>query len=184
MIKELKNVFYQQPTPLLLLQPSYLYARHRRSSGKSGTAGPQGPQGPQGEAPDDSFASFGLYQGLFTPGSLIPMYPDITDPTGNIVSTDPEHISLAPGYYLVSYKVSALFNSPNYMQVTPFYNGTAHLDKGTYFATTANGASADGSAFMIIKVTSHTEFSLNYSGSGTARDGQVNITFLKLNSPL
>ena len=66
------------------------------------------------------------------------------DPTGNIVQTSLEQISLAPGYYLISYKISALFSSPNYLQITPFYNGTSHLETGIYFATAANGSTACG----------------------------------------
>ena len=109
------------------------------------------------------------------------MFPDVTDSTGNIVQTDLQHISLAPGYYLVSYKVSAIFPNPNYMQVTPSYNGTSHLETGIYFATSANGSSAAGSAFFIIRAPASTVFSLNYSGSSDAREGEINLTFLKLN---
>ena len=109
------------------------------------------------------------------------MFPDVTDSTGNIVQTDLQHISLAPGYYLVSYKVSAIFPSPNYMQVTPSYNGTSHLETGIYFATSADGSSAAGSAFFIINAPGSTVFSLTYSGSSDAREGEINLTFLKLN---
>ena len=112
---------------------------------------------------------------------MIELFPDVSDSTGNIVQTDLQHISLAPGYYLVSYKVSAVFASPNYMQVTPSYNGTSHLETGIYFATSANGSSAAGSAFFIIRAPASTVFSLNYSGSSDAREGEINLTFLKLN---
>lgn len=112
---------------------------------------------------------------------MIELFPDVSDSTGNIVQTDQQHISLAPGYYLVSYKVSAVFASPNYMQVTPSYNGTSHLETGIYFATSANGSSAAGSAFFIIRAPASTVFSLNYSGSSDAREGEINLTFLKLN---
>lgn len=112
---------------------------------------------------------------------MIALFPDVTDSTGNIVQTDLQRISLAPGYYLVSYKVSGIFDSPNYMQVTPSYNGTSHLETGIYFATSANGSSAAGSAFFIIRAPASTVFSLNYSGSSDAREGEINLTFLKLN---
>ena len=48
------------------------------------------------------------------------MFPAVTDPTGNITEQDLMHIQLEAGYYLVSYSVSAIFNDPSYMQVTPF----------------------------------------------------------------
>ena len=152
--------------------------------GPAGATGPQGPTGatgPAGTAPEQSFASFINTQYPLTQNTLIELFPDVSDSTGNIVQTDQQHISLAPGYYLVSYKVSAVFASPNYMQVTPSYNGTSHLETGIYFATSANGSSAAGSAFFIIRAPASTVFSLNYSGSSDAREGEINLTFLKLN---
>ena len=108
----------------------------------------------------------------------------MTDPTGNIVAADSEHITLAPGYYLVSYKVSAVFEAPNYMQITPAYNGAAHLEAGIYFATTTNGSSACGSAHFIIRAPAQTTFTLTYSGSANAIEGDVNLIMLKLRRPL
>ena len=69
------------------------------------------------------------------------------------------------------------------MRVTPFYNGKAHLETGVYFATTANGSSACGSAHFILAATDPTTFSLTYSGPTDAREGTVTLTFLKLNRP-
>ena len=151
--------------------------------GLQGVPGPQGPTGPtgaQGAVPDDSFASFANYQMQLTPNSLIVLFPDITDSTGNIAAVDSTHIRLEPGYYLISYEVSVLFSSANYMQVTPSYNGAPHLETGIYFATRTNGSSACGSSFLILYAPSSTEFSLTYSGSAEGRDGQVTLTILKL----
>ena len=162
-------------------------------TGATGALGPTGPTGPTGatgstgsagEVPDDVFASFSVFQLPLTVGSLITLFPEISDPTGTIVATDTEHITLAPGYYLVSYKVSAIFRTANYMQITPSYNGSAHLDTGIYFATSTSGSSACGSTPFIIRVPSETVFTLTYSGSGNAADGQVNLTFLRLRRPL
>lgn len=148
--------------------------------GAPGSQGPTGPTGAQGAVPDDSFASFANYQMQLTPNSLIVLFPDITDSTGNIAAVDSTHIRLEPGYYLISYEVSVLFNSANYMQVTPSYNGAPHLETGIYFATRTNGSSACGSSFLILYAPSSTDFSLTYSGSAESRDGQVTLTILKL----
>ena len=150
------------------------------STGPTGPQGPTGPTGAQGAVPDDSFASFANFQMQLTPNSLIVLFPDITDSTGNIAAVDSTHIRLEPGYYLISYEVSVLFNSANYMQVTPSYNGAPHLETGIYFATRTNGSSACGSSFLILYAPSSTEFSLTYSGSAEGRDGQVTLTILKL----
>ena len=152
--------------------------------GSTGPTGETGPTGPAGELPDDSFASFSTYQAIFTIGNPIPLYPAITDTTGNITSTDTYSIALSPGYYLVSYSVSALLSDAGYIQITPNYNNSPHLNEGVYFATTVNGSSAVGSSTMILYVPSETVFTLYYSGSNDARDGQVNLTILRLQHPL
>lgn len=126
------------------------------------------------------FASFINTQYVLVPGSPIAVFQDASDPTGNIVLTNPQTISLTAGYYLISYKVSGLFRTANYMQVTPVYNGSAHLETGIYFATSTDGSSAYGSAYLVLQAPSDTTFSLNYSGSASAIDGEINITILKL----
>lgn len=149
-------------------------------TGENGPTGATGPTGPTAAIPDDSFASFINVQFPLIRGTLLYFFPDVTDTTGNIVQTDLEHISLAPGYYLISYKVSALFSSANYMQITPSYNGTAHLETGIYFATATNGSTACGSAHLILYAPASTLLSFNYSGSSNATDGEFNLTILKL----
>lgn len=143
-----------------------------------------GPTGPQGTIPDDVFASFLDLQGRYTNGMVLPLFPSIIDDTGNIVSSNDERIILAPGYYLISYQVSATFSEPNYMQITPFYNGMAHLEYDIYFATSADGSSACGSAYLILRASQQTEFFLTFSSSGTALNGQLTLTVLKLRKPL
>lgn len=130
--------------------------------------------------PDDVFASFINTQYPLTKDSLIDFLPAVLDTTGNIRPLSTTVVSLQPGYYLISYKVSCIFREPNYMQITPIYNGMSHLETGIYFATSTNGSSACGSAFIILYTPNGTEFSLNYSGSSSATDGDINITMVKL----
>lgn len=154
--------------------------------GATGPAGPQGlsgatgPTGPAGAVPEDIFASFIGSSELFTDGNQLLLFPSVEDVTGNITESDVQHVQLSAGYYLVSYSVSAIFTDPSYMQVTPFYNGRAHLETGVYFATTADGSSACGSAHFILVATAPTTFTLTYSGPLDAREGTVTLTFLKL----
>ena len=106
------------------------------------------------------------------------------DPTGNITESGQTQVNLAPGYYLVTYSVSAILRAPGYIQVTPYYDGAAHLETGIYFATTANGSSACGTASFILYTPAGTTFSLTYSGPEDAREGTVNLTFFKLRPPV
>lgn len=151
-------------------------------TGATGATGPQGATGATGESGTNSFASFVAFQIPLVQGELIPFFTAVEDPQGNIVENGNTIITLQSGYYLVSYKVSAIFTSANYMQVTPSFNSAAHLEYGIYFATSTNGSSATGSAHFIISAPAETQFTLTYSGSADARAGEVNITFLKLNS--
>lgn len=150
------------------------------ATGATGPTGATGNTGPTGAAPLDSFASFASYNDQFTDDTLLALYPVVADPTGQITESDLRHVQLAPGSYLVTYKVSALFSTPNYMQVTPYYNGQAHLETGIYFATTANGSTTSGASTFILVAPTATTFTLSYSGSATARDGQIDMTILKL----
>lgn len=150
------------------------------STGPTGMTGVTGATGPAGTRPEDACAYYFAYQSLFTPGTQLTLFPGVTDPTGQIVQTNAATIALQPGYYLVNLKVSAVFSSPNYLQVTPSFNGSPRLENGIYFATTANGSSACGSATLILAAPQATTFTLTYSGSGAERDGEINLTFLKL----
>ncbi len=132
-------------------------------------------------APEDAFASFANLQAVWNNNSLITMFPDVTDPTGNIVQTDISRITLQPGYYLVAYSISAIYRTASYMQVTPSYNGTSHMETSVYFATSINGTSAGGSANFIINAPSETTLSLFYSSPVQATDGIFNMTIVKLN---
>lgn len=131
------------------------------------------------------FASFFNYQYPLVRGRQLAVFPDVTDPTGNITQPALEQIALAPGYYLISYKVSAIFRQANYMQVTPSYNGVPHLETSIYFAVNADGGgSACGSGFLILRAPVATTFFLTYSGSADAIDGEISLTILKLRRAL
>ena len=108
------------------------------------------------------------------------MFPAVQDPTGNITQSNTQSVLLTAGNYLVSYSVSATLAQPGYIQVTPSYDGTPHLEYGVYFATTANGSSAVGSAHFILPAAGNTVFTLNYAGSLQASNGEVKVTFLRL----
>ena len=150
-------------------------------TGPTGATGATGSSGATGAAPDDVFASFANIQALWDQNSLITMFPDVTDPTGNIVQTDFSRITLQPGYYLVGYSISAIYRTASYMQITPSYNGTSHMESSVYFATSVNGTSAGGSANFIIYAPAETTLSLFYSSPVQATDGIFNMIIVKLN---
>lgn len=152
-------------------------------SGPPGPQGPQGepgPQGPQGEPAEDCFASFFMFERRFENGRFIPLLPGTEDPTGNIVLADETRIELTPGYYCISFSVSAILEEAGYMQVTPAYNGTSNLLYGVYFKTGAALSSAYGSNSIIIHVPQPTSFGLAYNSNVADRSGAATVSVIKL----
>ena len=138
------------------------------------------PQGQPGNIANQSFASFFNYGNLFNNGSQLPFYPVVTDTTGQIEQISQEQISLQPGYYLVSYHVSAVLSDAGYMQITPFYSSTSHLELGIYFLTPEGRSTANGSNTIIIYIPEKTNFTLTYNSNVSSRDGAATLSILKL----
>ena len=151
------------------------------ATGATGPTGSTGPTGATGAPPPDVFAAFATFAIPFVNAAQIPLGTVTADPTGQIVLTDNTRITLAPGYYLISYHVSTLLSTPGYMQITPFYNGASHIEYGIYFKTGLNVTSAYGSNSIIIYVPAETRFSLTYNSNVQSSDGTATITVLQLN---
>ena len=151
--------------------------------GEPGPQGPQGepgPQGPPGEPAQDCFASFFMFERRFENGRPIPLLTGTADPTGAIVLADETRIELAPGYYCISFSVSAILEEAGYMQVTPAYNGSSNLLYGIYFKTGAALSSACGSNSIIIHVPEATSFSLTYNSNVADRSGAACVSVVRL----
>lgn len=138
------------------------------------------PQGEAGAAAEDVFASFGIFEVQFVNGQQIPLGTFLADTTGNIEIEDFTRIVLMPGYYLITYSVSTILDNAGYMQITPSYNGSAHIESGIYFKTNTDASSAYGSNSIIISVPSQTNFSLTYNSNVSNRSGAATVTVLKL----
>ena len=155
--------------------------------GPIGPTGPQGPTGitgPTGTVPPDSAAFYANYALAYPNGSLIPFGEVVADTTGQITLADATHISLVPGVYLISFHVSAILRTAGYMQVTPFYNSSPHIEFGIYFKTAGDQSSAYGSNSILLLAPEQTQFSLTYNSSSDSIDGATTLTVLRLNRPL
>lgn len=138
------------------------------------------PQGQPGTAPEDVFASFYTFMQRFTNGTTIPFLQAVEDPTGQIVLQNATQIRLEPGYYLISYHVSAILETAGYLQVTPAYGGQGHLEYGVYARTADDSVSAGGSNSLILHVEEETVFTLNYNSNVTSRDGAATVVVVQL----
>ncbi|RZT02005.1 hypothetical protein [Cuneatibacter caecimuris] len=104
----------------------------------------------------------------------------IADPTGNITLSDPARIALEPGIYAISYQVSALLAASGFMQVSPYYNGSPHLEYGIYFMTGSGRTSAAGSVSFLIEVPARTVFTLTFNSPVRATEGTLTMVIFKL----
>ena len=155
------------------------------AQGIAGVTGPTGPRGPEGIVPEDIFASFINFAAVFQDAQLIPMGIQTADSTGNIVLNNSTRIELKPGFYWIDYEVSCLVKGANFIQVTPFYNGAAHLEYGIYYMTSSESrSSAFGAVSMILEVPSDTMFSLTFNSSGEVTECTLTLTILKLRRTL
>lgn len=139
------------------------------------------PPEPPAEPAEDVFASFATFEVRFENGQAIQWGTGAEDPSGAITLEDNSRIMLEPGYYAVTYSVSAVLDQAGYMQITPYWNGSPHLEYGVYFRTAAGASSACGSGEMILQVPSRTPFTLHYNSDVSSRSGAAMITVLKLN---
>lgn len=110
---------------------------------------------------------------------------DIADQTGQIRNIDGEHIVLEPGYYLVAYQVSGLFEAGGYFQIIPHYNDASFIVNGIYFMTGAwmgeGRFSGSGSANFIVYAPEATRFFLTYNSNTTVTEVQTTMTIRRLN---
>ena len=154
--------------------------------GPAGPEGPQGPAGPQGEpgpaGPEGvaAYASFASYMQQFADGSPIPFASVVADATGHIALSSATQVALRPGTYFVTYHVSAILETAGYMQVTPFYNGSAFLEYGIYDRVADANVGVSGSAAFLAVVPAETVLTLNYNSNAAARDGAMTMVILGL----
>ena len=68
------------------------------------------------------------------------------------------------------------------MQITPYYNGSSHIEYGIYFRTASNYHNRIGSNPIIIDVPEQTPvFPLTFNSPVTNTEGTATITVVKLN---
>ncbi|GAA6510858.1 hypothetical protein K360107B91_40260 [Enterocloster bolteae] len=130
------------------------------------------------------FASFITFAGVWNNAQRIPVGVGVADTTGNIVLTDSTCITLAPGYYCISYQVSSMLADAGYMQITPVYNGSSHIEYGIYFWTANARSSAFGASSLIVEVPQTTTLYLYFNSNTRAQEGTVTMVIFKLNRPV
>lgn len=148
-------------------------------TGATGATGAPGPTGPSGIAAQ-AFASYANYAERYVNAAQIPLYPVVTDTTGNITEASQTVITLNPGYYHITFQVSMLLETPGFAQITPFYDGASHIEFGIYAKTGTNYETAAGSTTVIVNITSRSNFSLTFNSPVANSEAQLTLSIVKL----
>ena len=90
--------------------------------GPRGEPGPRGPAGPPGYPQNSIFASFSGKELILPESASLPLKTEIPDITRNISLYSSSSVSLAPGYYIISYYVSAVMKKRGSIKLTPVFN--------------------------------------------------------------
>lgn len=90
--------------------------------GPRGETGPRGPEGPAGYPQNSIFATFSGQETILPESANLLLKTEIPDITQNISLCDNHSVSLTPGYYAVSYCVSAVTKRHGFISITPIFN--------------------------------------------------------------
>lgn len=148
--------------------------------GPQGDAGARGPAGPPGYPQNCIFAVFSG-QEPFMPesGGLAPKI-EIPDNTGNISLCSDHSISLAPGYYAVSYYISAMAKKHGFIKLTPIFNGCRQTAYGAYAEATARREMLILSRYFIIEIPKGSPLLFDWSSSADISGMSMNLSIEKL----
>lgn len=104
--------------------------------GPKGDTGARGPAGPPGYPQNSIFASFSGRELILPKKALLPLKTELPDITQNISLYDNCSITLTPGYYSISYYITALMNRHCSIKLTPVLNN----QKQTMYSAYAQAA--------------------------------------------
>lgn len=90
--------------------------------GPRGEPGPRGPAGPPGYPQNSIFATFSGKELILPESASLALKIDIPDITQNITLCDSSCVALTPGYYAISYYLSALMKKHGFIKLTPIFN--------------------------------------------------------------
>lgn len=170
----------QGPTGPEGLQGATGATGERGATGPQGIQGNTGPTGATGGIRTQSFAAYTSNYNVFTDAIRLPLTPYIQDNKGNITSVDANTIQLTPGTYYISYEVSGLLPTSDYIQITPFYNNATHIEQGAYDNTNGDNLNAQGNRTFLINVTTTSSFFLQFNTPNRMIDGECHVVVIKL----
>lgn len=112
-------------------------------------------------------------------GGLAPKI-EIPDNTGNISLCSDHSISLAPGYYAVSYYISAMAKKHGFIKLTPIFNDCRQTAYGAYAEATARREMLILSRYFIIEIPKGSPLLFDWNSSADISGMSMNLSIEKL----
>ncbi len=150
--------------------------------GSQGATGPQGPRGepgirgpvgPPGYPQNNIFASFSGQDVVMPNRACLPLKMEIPDTTRNISLCDSCSVVLTPGYYAISYYISAVMKRHCFMKLTPVFNDS----KQTLYTAYAEAAKRKEmlvlSRYFIAEIPAGS--TLFFAWQSSADDSRINM---------
>ncbi len=148
--------------------------------GPRGEPGARGPEGPPGYPQNSIFATF-LGQNLMMPESAcLPLKIEIPDPTQNISLCNNCTVSLTPGYYTISYYISAEMKRHGFMALTPVLNDEMQTVYSAYADAEKRRETLVITRYFIIKVPDRSTMYFAWHSSSCDARINMNLTIEKL----
>lgn len=148
--------------------------------GPRGEPGARGPAGPPGYPQNSIFASF-LGRELILPESAsLPLKIEIPDSTQNISLCDPYSVGLTPGYYAVSYYISAVMKRHGFIKITPVFNDCRQTAYASYAEAARRKEMVVLSRYFIIEIPAASALFFAWHSSEGASRINMNLSIEKL----
>ena len=142
--------------------------------GPRGEPGARGPAGPPGYPQNAIFASF-IGQDLIMPErASLPLKIEIPDITQNIYLCNDHTVTLMPGYYAISYYISAVVKRNDFIKLTPIIEGCEQTIYSAYAEATKRKEMLVLSRYFIIGIQDNSVLFLAWHSSAGA--SRINMT--------
>lgn len=152
----------------------------RGVTGPTGAQGPTGPMGIPGMTPLQNFFGTASIGNLFPNATPLPLSPYLDHSNQMISVLDASTLLLQPGIYLCIYEVSGILSTSGYIQVTPVYQGNAHLEHAAYDNTNGTNLNAQANRSFFLQVEEPSRFFLQFNTSTRVVDGECHLVLIQM----
>lgn len=148
--------------------------------GPRGEPGPRGPAGPPGYPQNSIFASFSGNELIMPESASLPLKMEIPDITQNISLCDNSSVALTPGYYVISYYISAAMKKQGFIKLTPIFNNRKQTAYTAYAEATKRKEILVMARYFIIEIQAGSRLFFAWHSSAGISKINMNLSIVKL----